>query len=56
VRQQHGACVRNTAIESLVRSRFFSQELAEQSVGRVFERCYRQDADSYEANRIENYF
>ena len=41
VRQQHAACVRSTAIESLMRSRFFSQELAEQCVGRVFDRCYR---------------
>jgi len=37
----HQGCVRSTAVESLVRTRFLSEKLAEKSVDKVMERCYK---------------
>lgn len=36
----HQQCVKTVAVESLVRTRFLSSELAKTSVDKVFERCY----------------
>lgn len=40
VKEQHRHCVKNAAIESLVRTKFVKEEVAKESVNRVFSRCY----------------
>jgi len=39
-RKLHQRCVKSTAVESLVRTRFLSEEIAVKSVDKVFDRCY----------------
>lgn len=40
VSKQHSRCVRNTAVDFMVQSKFVDRTTAEQAVDRVFERCY----------------
>jgi len=40
VKKEHANCVKLTAIESLVKTRFMDPELAKYSVDKVFTRCY----------------
>jgi len=40
IRRQHAHCVRNTAVESMVKIRFMDRMAAETAVDRVFKKCY----------------
>ena len=40
VRGNHSLCVKNTAVERMVKSNFVSEKVAKESVDRVFDKCY----------------
>lgn len=46
VKGEHPNCVRNSAVESLVKTQYLDQATAEAAVDRVFDRCYR-DMEPY---------
>ena len=41
VKKQHRICVENTAVESLVKSKFVDKDTAREAVQKVFSKCYQ---------------
>ena len=41
IKQEHSNCVFNTALESLIKTKFVDRDVAKEAVDRVFDKCYR---------------
>ena len=41
VKQEHGTCVKNVAVENMIKAKFINEDVAKEAIDRVFNKCYK---------------